>query len=87
VARLQQGALEEAVRIFLGILERVDKSSLGIKHEAACHYNLGVAYQRKGEMSQAVREFKTVLEVWPVSEYARRASMALERQSQPEKHD
>jgi len=81
VVRLQQGALDEAIDMLLGLLNRGDTAGLGIKNEAACRYNLGVAYERKGQQAQAIREFRTVLEIWPVSVYARQASTALERQS------
>ncbi len=81
VARLQQGKLDEAIGMFQEILKTNGKSSLGIKHEAACYYNLGVAYERKGQKDDAGRAFKSVLDVWPVSEYARRASVALARQA------
>ncbi len=81
VARLQQGKLDEAIGMFLEILKTNGKPSLGIKHEAACYYNLGVAYERKGQKDDASRSFKLVLDVWPVSEYARRASVALARQA------
>ncbi len=85
VARLQQGKLDEAIGMFQEILKTNGKSSLGIKHEAACYYNLGVAYERKGQKDDAGRAFKSVLDVWPVSEYARRASVALARQAHEEK--
>ena len=81
VVRLQQGMLDEAMRMFQKILTARGKSSLGIKNEAACQYNLGVTYQRKGMETEATRAFKAVLEVWPVSEYARRAAVALARQA------
>lgn len=81
VVRLQKGELDEAIRIFQEILTARGKSSLGVKNEAACQYNLGVAYQRKGMEKESTNAFKAVLEVWPVSEYARRASVALARQA------
>ena len=52
---------------------------------ALTHYNLGIAFRRKGLESQAVKEFNTVLEIWPVSEYARAASNALARHNQSQK--
>jgi tetratricopeptide (TPR) repeat protein len=44
---LQQGALDEAIHTFKSILEKAGQGYLGVKHEAAAHYNLGHAYRRK----------------------------------------
>ena len=77
--RLQQGALDESISILKELLNQASLGFLGIRYESAAHYNLGVAYHRKGLESQAVAEFNTVLEIWPASEYARAASHALER--------
>jgi len=52
---------------------------LGLRHEAAAHYNLGAAYRRKGLEAQAIREFNAVIDTWPASPYARRAEDALEQ--------
>ncbi len=82
VARLQKGAPGEAIAIFQQVLESRANISLGIKNEAACQYNLGVAYQREGREKESAQAFRAVLDVWPVSEYARRATAALARQSQ-----
>jgi tetratricopeptide (TPR) repeat protein len=72
------GALEEAIRILEGVLEK-GKEHLQLKYESACHYNLGVAYLRLGRESQAVREFNETIDIWPLSPYAQGAKAALER--------
>jgi tetratricopeptide (TPR) repeat protein len=72
------GALEEAIRILEGVLEKGGER-LQPKHESACHYNLGVAYMRLGRESRAVREFNETIDAWPLSLYAQRARAALER--------
>lgn len=79
VSRLQQGALDEAISIFKSVLQNAGQGFLGIKYEAATHYNLGVAYRRKGMEAQAKVEFNAVLDTWPVSQYARFARIALEQ--------
>lgn len=76
-ARLQQGAPDEAITIIDNVLQKASEGYLGIKYEAAAHYNLGVAYRRKKMEARAVSEFTAVLDIWPVSEYARRAEAAL----------
>jgi len=72
------GALEEAVRILEGVLEKGEEH-LQPKYESACHYNLGVAYMRLGRESRAVREFNETIDAWPLSPYARYAQVALKR--------
>lgn len=72
------GALEEAVRILEGVLEK-GGDRLQPKHESACHYNLGVAYLRLGNESRAVREFNETIDAFPLSPYARYAQVALEK--------
>ncbi len=76
-ARLQQGALDEAIAAFKEVLQEAGAGSLGLKYEAAAHYNLGLAYRRSGQETLAVGEFRRVLDVWPVSECARRAQACL----------
>jgi tetratricopeptide (TPR) repeat protein len=72
------GAMEEAIRILEGVLEKAS-DHLQPKHESACHYNLGVAYLRLGRESRAVREFNETIDAWPLSPYAQYAQAALER--------
>lgn len=79
IANLQSGAIDEAIQSFKGILEKVDQGHLGVKYEAATHYNLGVAYRRKSLEAQAVVEFNATIDTWPASEYARRAQIALSK--------
>jgi len=83
---LQRNAVDEAISIFQDVLQKVGQGYLGVKYEAAAHYNLGVAYRRKKMDAQATLEFNAVLDTWPASVYARRASMALEQGRHKEKH-
>lgn len=76
---LQQRKLDEAITIFNEILEQAGQGYLGIKYEAATHYNLGVAYLRKNMDANASIAFNAVIDAWPASEYARRAEVALEK--------
>lgn len=78
VLAIHRGRLDDAITILRQVLEQAG-GYLGVKHECACHYNLGVAYQKKGLDAQAVLEFNAVLDTWPVSEYARYATIALEK--------
>ena len=80
--RLQQGDLEGGISLLKEVLQESRNGFLGIRDEAAVHYNLGVAYQRKGLEAQAVAEFNAVLDTWPASIYARQAQLALEKARQ-----
>ena len=93
--RVQENKLDEAVAIFTEVLQQADQGRLGVKYEAAAHFNLGVAYLRKDLPGRARIEFNAVITTWPVSLYAHRAQEALERQrardgkmieSQPDDH-
>lgn len=76
---LQQKKLDEAITILNEVLEQAGQGYLGVKYEAAAHYNLGVAYLRKNMDARASIAFNAVIDTWPVSEYARRAEVALEK--------
>lgn len=78
-SRVQQGDLEGAITTLQEVIRRKAEGHLGVKYEAAAHYNLGVAYLRKGMESQAKVEFNTVIETSPASVFARRAEEALNR--------
>jgi len=82
VISVQKNQLDEAIQIFSNVLKQKDEGSLGINHEAACYYNLGIAYQRKGLEAKAQSAFETVLDIMPASPYA---IAALKRKSNPQK--
>ncbi|MGC8827073.1 MAG: tetratricopeptide repeat protein [Anaerolineae bacterium] len=79
-AELLCGKVETAVETLEQVLDAQKRPHLGIKYEAACRYNLGVAYERIGNSAKAREQFNEVLELFPGSPYARAASRALERQ-------
>lgn len=79
VLALQRGRPDDAIANLRQVLAEAATGYLGPKHESACHYNLGVAYLKKGLDAQATLEFNAVLDTWPASEYARYARIALER--------
>jgi tetratricopeptide (TPR) repeat protein len=85
VLSLQEGDLDRAITLLQGVLQQAGGGFLGAKHECATHYNLAVAYERKGLDAQAVMEFNAALDTWPGSEFARRAAAALQRRSKRER--
>lgn len=77
---LQKNQLDESISLFTDVLSQANKGYLGVKYEAAAHFNLGVAYLRKENNSLATVEFNSTIDTWPASLYARRAEQALEHQ-------
>ncbi len=76
---LQEGKLDESISSFSEILSQANQGYLGVKYEAAAHFNLGVAYLRKSNQSNARIEFNSAIDTWPASLYAQRAQQALNR--------
>ena len=76
---LQENKLVESITLFTEVLNHADKGYLGVRYEAAAHFNLGVAYLHQNNNSKATIEFNSVIDTWPASLYAQRAQQALER--------
>ncbi len=74
---IKRGDLDRAIEQLLAVLG--DPEYLGVKYEAAAHYNLGIAYLRKEMHARAVVELNAAIDVWPVSEYARYARIVLKK--------
>ncbi len=79
VLLMQKGELDGAINVFKSVISTGGQSQVGIKYEAAAHYNLAVTYRKKNMDSQAVNEYNAVLDILPASEYGRRAAHALEK--------
>jgi len=77
---LQRGETDQTINLFNEILNPVNRGNLGVKYEAAAHYNLAVAYLRQNNLSKATIEFNSTIDSWPGSLYANRAQQALDRQ-------
>jgi|DewCreStandDraft_4_1066084.scaffolds.fasta_scaffold00001_541 tetratricopeptide (TPR) repeat protein len=78
VALIQQERLNEAVAMLEELLKGVGAEYLGAKHEAALHYNLGIAYRKLQKDALATVELNKAIEAMPLSEYALRAERALQ---------
>lgn len=76
---LQEKKLDQSIAMFMDVLDQAGKGFLGVKYEAAAHYNLGVAYLRNHMDARAAMEFNAVIDTWPMSLYAKRAEAALEQ--------
>lgn len=78
-AQLHSGQIDAAIETLESVLASEDQPRLGLKYEAACHYNLGYAYEQKGDHGRAVSEYNKTIDVLPGSVYAQGAAAALKR--------
>lgn len=76
---LHKDQVAESISMFTDVLSQADKGYLGVKYEAAAHFNLGVAYLRNNNNSMATIQFNEAIDTWPASLYAHRAEQALGR--------
>ena len=79
IVQLRRKNAASAQEIFQKVLEEAEAGGLGVKFEAACRYNLGVALQELGKEAQAVHQFNETISILPSSLHARAASIALEK--------
>jgi len=77
VVELRQNRLEATIASLEEALRAREHGRLGLKYEAACRYNLGLAYGRAGRESEASRELNEVMDLFPTSIYARQAERVL----------
>ena len=76
---LKESKLDEAINMFSDVLKQTGNGYLGVKYEAAAHFNLGVAYLQKNLPGKATTEFNSVIDTWPTSLFAQHAQNALDR--------
>lgn len=77
VCRLQAGDAASAASLLADVVGGADYAAAGVKYQSAAHYNLGIAYSRQGSKEAAAAEMRRVIELWPVSDCARRAEAVL----------
>ena len=78
-AELFSGQVETAIQTLEGVLAAENRPRLGLKYEAACRYNLGQAYAKKGDRAKAVQQLNEVIDLMPSSRYAQAAKATLKR--------
>jgi tetratricopeptide (TPR) repeat protein len=78
IVQLRRENPESARMLLETTLEEAQEGGLGLRHKAACYYNLGLAFQRLGKENQSVRFFTQTMEVFPGSPYGKAAANALE---------
>lgn len=78
IVQLMRKNPKSAEALLSSVLEEAESGGLGIRYEAACEYNLGLALLRQGKEAQAVRHFSAAAVTLPGSVYSSRAEKALE---------
>jgi len=78
-AYIQQGDVDKAIDLLQQALSAAEAGYVGLKYEAAAHYNLGIAYLRKDMYAHARLQLHAAIDVWPASPYARFAHIVLEK--------
>lgn len=86
VAKIRSGAIQEAIAVLEEVLEK-HKENLGFRNEAACLFNLGLAYRRAGQKDKALYCLREAADLFPDSPYGRRARDLLKELGRPEKQD
>jgi tetratricopeptide (TPR) repeat protein len=79
IVQLRRKNPESAKELFEIVLKDADGGGLGVKYEAACRYNLGLALQQQGKDAEAVSQFSEVAIIYPSSIYGQAAEKALEK--------
>ena len=79
IVQLRRKNPASAQELFEIVLKDAEGGGLGIKYEAACRYNLGLALQRQGKDAEAVSQFSEVTIIYPTSIYGQAAEKALEK--------
>jgi tetratricopeptide (TPR) repeat protein len=69
---------ESAESLLASVLEQANHDGLGVRYQAACHYNLGIALRELGHEAKSVQHFKEAAEAYPGSAYGKAAKRALE---------
>lgn len=81
-AEVHRGQFDAAIETLQGVLDIKERPRLGLKYEAACRYNLGFAYEQKGDTAKAVQQYNETIDLLPGSTYAQGAQAALKRRKQ-----
>jgi tetratricopeptide (TPR) repeat protein len=85
IVQLRRKSPQSAQTLFEMVLEEAKQGGLGMRHAAACHYNLGIALQQQGEDAMAVRHLREAADGFPGSPYSQAAQRALEKRKRGKK--
>lgn len=82
VSNIRQGRYDEGIQIINEILQNRTTGFMGIKTEAACYYNLAIAYKRKGLNKAAQEYFQKVIDTLPASIYSAKAMVEIRKEKE-----
>jgi tetratricopeptide (TPR) repeat protein len=86
-AELRSGQVDAAIETLERVLKIETKGRLGLKYEAASLYNLGYAYEKRGERAKAISRYNEAIDLLPGSLYGQAAQSALKRIRKQEPDD
>ncbi len=79
IVQLRRQNPQSAKDLFESALKAGEQGGLGLKYEAACRYNLGLALLKLGKDAEAVRQLNEVVMLLPNSIFSRAAEIALQK--------
>jgi tetratricopeptide (TPR) repeat protein len=79
IVQLRRKNPASAISLFQDVLAVGEQGGLGIKYEAACRYNLGVALMQQGEEAEAARQFNEVRIIYPNSIFSKAAEAKIDQ--------
>ena len=74
-----------AEAILSSVLDAAKDGGLGIRYEAACHYNLGIAFRELGQEAKSVKYFREAADGFPGSAFGKAAQKALDERRRGKK--
>lgn len=78
-AEVHRRHIEAALGTLEDVLKPENLPRLGVRNEAAGRFNLGLAYEEKGEEAKAFEQYNEVVDLLPASVFAQAAKARLQR--------
>lgn len=69
---------KSAEEILTSVMKEAESGGLGLRYEAALHFNLGIALRDQGKDAQSVKHFREAAAVYPGSPFGKAAQRALD---------
>jgi len=82
-AELHSRQIDTAIQTLEEVLAEPNRVRLGLRYETLTRYNLGLAYQIKGDDRRSVEQLNQTIELMPGSPAAQAARAALKRRKGP----
>ena len=79
IVQMKRENPQSAKDLIESVLKEGEQSGLSLKYQAACHFNLGLCFQKLNKSAQAIRHFNEAIDTFPGSIYGKAAKNALAR--------